>query len=131
MPVRSLNSAVLRWPDRQVVHAAAVHWAARLAGQEAEVKRVAYFGSYARGDWGVGSDLDLLVIVGRNDLPFEQRASSWDLTDLPVPAEVRVYTEPEWATLKEAGGRFVREAEACAVWVWKSPSSQGEPVPVE
>jgi predicted nucleotidyltransferase len=35
-----------------------------------EVVRVGYFGSYARGDWGVGSDLDLIIIVDRSDEPF-------------------------------------------------------------
>ncbi|WP_447975536.1 nucleotidyltransferase domain-containing protein [Nitrospira sp. Kam-Ns4a] len=31
-----------------------------------------YCGSYARGEAGAGSDLDLLVIVGRSQKPFEE-----------------------------------------------------------
>ncbi|WP_376791658.1 nucleotidyltransferase domain-containing protein [Thermoflexus sp.] len=49
-------------------------WAERVARERPEVLRIGYFGSYARGDWGVGSDLDLVVIVRRSDLPFERRA---------------------------------------------------------
>jgi len=36
--------------------------------------RIGYFGSYARGDWGVGSDLDLLVIVTAAEEAFEKRS---------------------------------------------------------
>ena len=31
-------------------------WAAREAPRHAGLRRLGYFGSYARGDWGVGSD---------------------------------------------------------------------------
>lgn len=41
MPVRSLTQSLLRWP---------------------EPERVGVFGSYGRGDAGVGSDLYLLLI---------------------------------------------------------------------
>ena len=60
---------------------------------------VGYFGSYARGDWGVGSDLDLVVIVDDSPEPFERRAARWDATGLPVPADVLVYTRAEWERL--------------------------------
>jgi predicted nucleotidyltransferase len=38
------------------------------------VLEIGYFGSYARGDWGVGSDVDLIVIVAESELPRERRA---------------------------------------------------------
>lgn len=52
MPVRSLNSSVLRWPDARAVEAALQHWAKTTAQTHPEVLRIGYFGSYARGDWG-------------------------------------------------------------------------------
>jgi uncharacterized protein len=58
--------------------------------------QVGYFGSYARGDWGVGSDLDLLVILESSDKPFEVRAAEWDTRDIPVSTDVLVYTLEEW-----------------------------------
>lgn len=61
MPVRSLDSSVLRWPDATTVHQAVCRWAREAARTRPEVLRVGYFGSYARGDWGVGSDLDLYL----------------------------------------------------------------------
>jgi hypothetical protein len=49
MPVRSLNSSVLKWPDRASVDRAVRAWAIDAAGQHPELLRAGYFGSYARG----------------------------------------------------------------------------------
>ncbi len=80
MPVRSLTSSVLRWPDRQAVDAAVRTWAAGVVQTRDQVLAVGYFGSYARADWGVGSDVDLVVRVERSDLRFEHRAAAFDTT---------------------------------------------------
>ena len=117
MPVRSFSAPVLRWPDAGTVHAAFRAWAARAAGSRPVVVRIGYFGSYARGDWGVGSDLDVLVVVERTELPFERRGTEWDTLDLPVPADVLVYAEDEWLRLREERG-FVRTASREAVWAY-------------
>jgi predicted nucleotidyltransferase len=70
MPVRSLSSSVLVWPDAAEVARAVRTWAENLSKTEPAVQRVGYFGSYARGDWGVGSDVDLVVLVDRSQQPF-------------------------------------------------------------
>lgn len=117
MPVRSLNSSVLVWPDRLTVGAALRQCAEETAQRRPALVRVGYFGSYARGDWGVGSDLDVVLVVARDGLPFARRAAAWDLTSLPVPADVLVYTEKEWRGL-DPGGRFARMLAREVVWVW-------------
>ena len=99
MPVRSLNSSVLKWPDAATVGAALRVWAKAIGRAHPEVNRVGYFGSYARGDWGVGSDLDVVIVVDHADEPFMSRGTHWDATDLPVPADVLVYTCAEWERL--------------------------------
>jgi predicted nucleotidyltransferase len=99
MPVRSLGTAVLVWPDATKVLAAARRWADDLRRADESVAAVGLFGSYAKGDWGVGSDLDLVVIVSDSRLPFERRAVRFDTIGLPVPADVLVYTSAEWAVL--------------------------------
>jgi predicted nucleotidyltransferase len=116
MPVRSSGSSVLRWPDRQSVDAAARGWARAQAGRPG-LEALGYFGSYARGDWGVGSDLDLVAIVSSSDEPFERRALAWDLSVLPVPAEILVYTRDEWARRLEQGDRFARMLRDETVWL--------------
>ncbi len=106
MPVRSLHSSVLKWPDAAAVDEAARRWAREAAGQHPEVVLIAYFGSYARGDWGVGSDLDLLILVESSRRPFIERALDFDTSDLPVPAEALVYTQAEWRDLAIQSSRF-------------------------
>jgi len=120
MPVRSLTSSVLRWPDRGVVDRAVPQWGARVASAHPETVRIGYFGSYARRTAGVGSDVDLVVIVERAAEPFAARARSWDATELPVPADVVVYTTDEWAALRHRrfGATIVDEA----VWVYVRPT---------
>ncbi|MBI4311083.1 MAG: nucleotidyltransferase domain-containing protein [Chloroflexi bacterium] len=116
MPVRSLRSSVMRWPNRRTVHEAVVAWAAHMAGRHAGVVRIGYFGSYARGDWGVGSDVDLIVVVSDSDLPFEQRPIQWDTLSLPVPADLLVYTQDEWSGMT---GHFRETIDREAVWVYE------------
>lgn len=99
MPVRSLSTAVLRWPEPEAVRRAAERWLEDLANREPRVVAAGYFGSYAAGDPGVGSDLDLVVVLADAPEPFERRAARWDATALPVPADLLVYTADEWRAL--------------------------------
>ena len=119
MPVRSLNSSVLRWPDAQTVRQAVVRWAEDAARRDPGVLRIGYIGSYARGDWGVGSDVDLIVIVESSAEPFWRRGRKWDTSSLPVPADLLVYTQDEWRALAARGGRFPRTVEREAIWVYE------------
>ncbi len=118
MPVRSLNSSVLRWPDRQTVEAALRRWVEAALSRRKDVLRVGYFGSYARGDWGVGSDLDLIVVVDESAKPFAERAAEWDTSVLPVPVDLWVYTRAEWEAL-DPNGRFRKTVDREAVWVYE------------
>ena len=117
MPVRSLNSSVLVWPDRTQIDRAVRLWAARASKTRPQVQRLGYFGSYARGDWGVGSDLDLIAIVATAPELFAERPLTWDLTSLPVPAEILIYTESEWRALEAGGSRFAQTLAQEVVWV--------------
>ena len=123
MPVRSLNSSVFAWPDAQAVDQAVRGWAHRLSLRRPELVRLGYFGSYARGDWGVGSDLDLVIVAETAAEPFERRSADWDTTELPVPADVLVYTLQEWESLA-AAPPFAKNAEREIVWVYQRPSRQ-------
>jgi len=117
MPVRSLSSRVLKWPDAQTVREAVANWARQMAQQRPEVSRIGLFGSYARGDWGVGSDIDLVVIVRHTEVPFIRRALDYDTCHLPVGADVLVYTEDEWQQMLHEG-RFAPQIEREAIWVY-------------
>ncbi|MFM9420440.1 MULTISPECIES: nucleotidyltransferase domain-containing protein [Thermus] len=120
MPVKSLSSAVLRWPSREEVEGALQAWMVRhpIPGLLA----LGYFGSYARGDYGVGSDLDLLLVVESSSLPSWQRALTLPLEELPVPAEALVYTLAEWQALPERSPRFAETLRREVRWLLHHPA---------
>jgi hypothetical protein len=124
MPVRLLNSPVLVWPRREQVDAAVRRFAASVAPRVPGLVRLGYFGSYARGDYGVGSDLDLVAVVAHSARPFVERGCEWDVTGLPVPAEILVYTEAEWAGLMAGGGRMARALAEETVWIYRASTSR-------
>jgi predicted nucleotidyltransferase len=95
-----------------------LRWSANLARSHPEVLAVGYFGSYARGDWGMGSDLDLVMIVKKSARPFTERARQWDTTELPVPVDLLVYTEDEWEAMRD-GNSFRDTMEKEGVWVYR------------
>lgn len=125
MPVRSLNSSVLKWPDLRTVDNAVREWAKAEIKRHKEILQLGYFGSYARGDWGVGSDLDLIAIVAESAEPFERRSLDWDLTSLPVPAEIMVYTEKEWKEIQSQDTRFARMLRKETVCVYTQNQAKG------
>jgi uncharacterized protein len=90
------------------------------AGEGAAWVRLGYYGSYARGDWGVGSDLDVIAIVRKTAEPFERRSLGWDLNSLPVPADIIVYTLPEWEKLEQGHTRFFRKLGREAIWTFSA-----------
>lgn len=118
MPVRSLNSAVFKWPDRDRVQAALVRWARRLNVKVTGVVKVGYIGSYAQGNWGVGSDLDVIVVV--DDHPSrETLLETFSTGSTPVPVDLQVFTISQWTQLLDSPNRFAAVARNCR-WVWPS-----------
>ena len=73
----------------------------------------------------MGSDLDLLIIVKSSDKAFERRGLDWDVAELPVPADVLVYTKAEWESLREQG-RFHSTVTQEIVWVYVSDAESGK-----
>ncbi len=129
MPVRFLSSPVMKWPDRESVERAIRSWVEKEVPKHSELDRVGYYGSYSRGDWGVGSDLDLIAIVDETTLPVERRTLSWDLLALPVQTEMVVYSKGEWLRMLDEGGRFARTIEREVVWVYVRQKENGRGAP--
>ena len=118
MPVRSLNSSVLKWPDQKTVDQAVRTWSVEQALHRPELIRLGYFGSYARGNWGVGSDLDLIAVVDTASEAFERRLLHWKLDNLPVPADILVYTAAEWKELQQKEDKFSRMLQSEVIWTY-------------
>jgi len=107
---------VIRWPNRAEVHEAVRKWAEGLSKSRPELVRAGYFGSYARGEWSVGSDVDVVLVVTESTEPFYRRAASYDTMKLPVQADLLVYTSAEWESLRAR--RPPSPVTKDAVWVY-------------
>jgi predicted nucleotidyltransferase len=118
---------VLAWPGRNRVSSALAAWALELSKGCEELLAVGFFGSYARGDWGVGSDLDLIVILEACQSPFGRRSVPMEIATLPVPADLLIYTRSEIEEMMKTGGRFANTLRAEAVWVWQRDDFSGLP----
>ena len=106
MPTRSLTGSVLRWPASAEVLERAAAWARVQAAANPDLEGVGVFGSYGRGDAGVGSDLDLVLVLSRCDLPVWDRLRRWDTSPLPLATDLLVYSRGEWDTLPDWNPRF-------------------------
>lgn len=83
---------------------------AHLLKSKHKAKKVYLYGSFARGNFNEGSDIDL-IIVGEFKGRMPQRINKiFDLTSLPV--EPLVYTEAEFEEMKERA--FLKEVLAAA-----------------
>ncbi len=99
--------------------------AERAATQHSEIRAIAVIGSYARGDSGVGSDLDVLIEVGACQERFENRLTDLDTRQLPVPAEILVYTSAELGRMRAEGRRFIKETDRDAIGLCRRSDSAG------
>ena len=117
MPPPSSSGSVLRWPSAEVVLEQAGEWARRQADLHPEVQAVGVFGSYGRGDGGVGSDLDLVLVRSECDLPIWERLRAWDTSSLPLATDLLVYSRQEWDTLPEWNPTFAAALQRDLHWL--------------
>ena len=121
MPVTSSCSCVKRWPSADEVLSGLRDWVGREAARRPELLALGYFGSYARGDFGFGSDLDLIAIVRDSPVPRPERIRGWRYEELPVPADLVVYTLVEWRTLERRGAKLPSVVGSEGVWLFGGP----------
>jgi len=117
MPVRLLTQSVLRWPRPDQVLQEVRTWAEEQRRARASLRRVGVFGSYGRGDAGVGSDLDLLLILKRCEEPIWDRLHCWDTGSLPLACDLLVYSLEEWRTLPQWNPRLAQVLRQQTRWL--------------
>ena len=72
-------------------------------------QKVILFGSFARGDYHVGSDIDLLIIK-ETQRPFIERIGEvLACCDYSIPLEPLVYTPGEFARMCEEGNPLIEQ----------------------
>jgi len=84
-----------------------------------KLQRVGVFGSYGRGEAGVGSDLDLVLIDWRASGPQQQRLPLWPLAELPLSCDALVLTPAEHDKLMVSGSAMAAALERECRWLWE------------
>ena len=74
------------------------------------VSAIILYGSFSRGDFHEGSDVDLIVVGDFHERFHKRAATILDLTDLPV--EPICYTDEEFTGLVQSGNPFIHQALA-------------------
>jgi predicted nucleotidyltransferase len=113
-----LNSAILKWPDKQKVLNEAKLWAESTGLGDRNIIKIFCFGSICTGRWGVGSDLDILIILKQTRVPFISRAMLFNASAISVPTDILVYTESEIATFADEKSRFMDEIQKNSILLY-------------
>jgi predicted nucleotidyltransferase len=85
----------------------------RLLEAHPEVRRVLLFGSYARGDHGLRSDADVLLVLSSSphERYFDRIPDFLDyFLDMSVPVDIFPYTEEEVDRMQKKGNPLIRTA---------------------
>ena len=126
MPVPSLSGSVQRWPAAAEVLEQAGRWAALQRSGHPDLLAVGVFGSYGRGTAGVGSDLDLLLILQRCDEPIWDRLRRWDTGSLPLACDLLVYSLEEWHNLPRWNLKLAEALLRDTRWLGGMPEPPGQ-----
>jgi predicted nucleotidyltransferase len=95
MPKTSSNSVKKKSEPKSKIIAELTQWAGKIALSCPEIKRIGYFGSYARGDYTPSSDLDIIIIIKSSNKVFFKRADDYVVDNISAGCEVFVFTEEE------------------------------------
>ncbi len=96
-------------------------WARTQRQQNPDLLAVGVFGSYGRGDAGVGSDLDLLLILKVCDLPIWERLRRWNTGTLPLACDLLVNSLKEWHSLPQWNPRLATALGHDTRWLAGEP----------
>jgi hypothetical protein len=92
-------------------------WAQEQNALRPALAHVGVFGSYGRGDAGVGSDLDILLVDSAATGPQQQRLLQWPLARLPLSCDALVLTPTEFQELLANGSRMTIELQRDLRWL--------------
>ena len=82
--------------------------AARKLGEAAHAERVILFGSYARGEAGTNSDVDLLIVAESDQPRFKRSCALYQtLRPYPFAMDLLVYTPQEFEQARQLPLSFI------------------------
>lgn len=127
MPVSSPPGSVLRWPSAADVLREAGCWAEQQRQGQPQLLVVGIFGSYGRGDAGVGSDLDLLLILQECSEPIWDRLRR--LSSAPLRIAILETAKRLLPPARLAGSCWRRLAASAELSARADEPASGQPWP--
>ena len=110
MQKRSFGSVTIFSIDEERVRTAADEYAAHLLASHPEIEEIVVFGSFAKGNYAPGSDLDIFILLTHSDKERWDRASDFLPDGFPVPLDLFPLTRDEVAAL--GSPRMLAEIQA-------------------
>ena len=119
MPVSWPTGSVLRWPSAAQVLQEVGRWADHQRRGNPDLLGAGLFGSYGRGDAGVGRDLDLVLILEVCSEPVWEWLRRWKTGALPLACDPLVYSLREWRTLPQWNPSLAEVLSQETRWLWE------------
>jgi len=102
----------LRWPDNFINRKfnKIVKRFINLIIKKFNLKKIIIFGSFARGDYHKGSDLDLIIVGEFKERFIDRIGKIIELNDSDLEIDVMVYTEKEFQKMIQERRPFIEQA---------------------
>jgi len=102
----------LRWPDNFINRKSnkIVKRFINLIIKKFNLKKIIIFGSFARGDYHKGSDLDLIIVGEFKERFIDRIGKIIELNDSDLEIDVMVYTEKEFQKMIQERRPFIEQA---------------------
>jgi len=102
----------LCWPDNFVnrKYNKIVKKFINLIVKKFKIRKIIIFGSFARGDYHKGSDLDLIIVGEFKERFIDRIGKILELNDSDLEIDVMVYTEEEFKKMIQERRPFIQQA---------------------
>jgi predicted nucleotidyltransferase len=111
-----LSSVVVKSIDEAAVRRAMDDYARRLLAQHPEIGEVVVFGSFERGTWAPGSDLDVFIVLSGSARPIHERVADLLPGAFPVGLDVFPFTRHE---ISEREGSPLLASVRASTWRYR------------
>ena len=120
-PRRSLSTVVVKSVDEGAVRRAMDAYADWLLDHHPPVEEVIVFGSFERGTWAPGSDLDVFVVLSSADRPVHERVTQLLPGAFPVGLDLFPFTADE---IQERRPSPLLDAVDASGWRYRRPAAR-------
>ena len=111
-----MSSVAVKSVDEAEVRRAVDAYAAHLFNTAPEVEEVVVFGSFERGTWAPGSDVDVLIVLSACRLPIHERVAAFLPGRFPTGLDLFPFTRAE---LAERTPSLLLDAAAASQWRYR------------